>query len=849
MELAYLNYCLPATPFYDVAAAGTDDFPIDDHPLPPGWSLHRDADWTYYAPPQPSLPDQGWKIHVSATPENASHVVGVTHDYCTVRGIMFKFLRGPSVVLRRNSKYGDRGSSGKFVTIYPADEVQLERILRELGERLDGQPGPYILSDLRWRRGPLYVRYGGFVTRYGPDETGAMVPCIVDDSGRPVPDVRGPGFRPPPWIALPSCLADAVADRAAGVLDEFPFRATAALHFSNGGGVYRATDRRTGSTVLLKEARPWAGLDEQGRDAVARLHQEHWALRQLAGLACIPRLVDHRIGHEHHFLAREFVDGEPLQGLVHRRNPLLGRQRGGPAARERYARLALAVLGRVEDALAQMHERGVVFGDLHPNNVLVRADGSVAFIDLETSSEVTARRAQAIGAPGFRAPAGLRGTEVDHYALGCLRLAMFLPLTVLLSWGPGKVDELLDEIVREFPVGPDFADRVRHDLTGRRGSRTIRPEPRPNDTGRTPTDPADWPARRRHLVDSLLNVATPQRADRLFPGDVQQFLSPAGGLDLASGAAGVLWTLAELGEAIPESFVCWLDRAVDLAVDRADDRADDLPPGGYDGLAGIALAMLRVGHPDRARELLDRALRTGTGEVDLYSGRAGIGLAMLEFDRHRPDEALVDRAAGIAAELGGADPGGRAGLFRGRTGLALFRLRLHQRTGETDLLTRAVADIRADLAALGWSAQAEPEPGSPWHAPTLAGGSAGIALVANDILRYVDDPLLRRAVRDAGRACQAPFFPHAGLFRGRAGAMLALPRIAHGAAAEVAMRHHVRRLGWHAAAVDGSVSFCGDHNLRLSADLGSGTAGALLAVESALGGRPVGLPLIGTGPR
>ncbi len=841
MELAYLTYCLPATPFYDVAAAGADDFPIDDRPLPAGWSMHRDADWTYCAPPQLSLPDQGWKIHVSATPENASHVLDVTREYCTAREIMFKFLRGPSVVLRRNSKYGDRGSSGKFVTVYPADEVQLERILRELGERLDGQPGPYILSDLRWRRGPLYVRYGGFVTRYAADETGAMVPCIVDDSGRPVPDVRGPGFRPPPWIALPSCLADALADRAAGVLDEFPFRATAALHFSNGGGVYRATDRRTGSTVLLKEARPWAGLDEQGRDAVARLRQEHWALRQLAGLPSIPRLVDHRIGHEHHFLAREFVDGEPLLGLVHRRNPLLGRRRGGPAARERYARLALAVMGRVEDALAQLHERGVVFGDLHPNNVLVRADGSVAFIDLETSSEATARQAQAIGAPGFRAPAALRGTEVDHYALGCLRLAMFLPLTVLLSWGPGKVDELLDEIAREFPVGPDFADRVRHDLTGRRWSGTIRPEPRPNDTGWTPTDPTDWPVRRRQLVDSLMNVATPRRADRLFPGDVQQFLSPAGGLDLASGAAGVLWTLAELGHAIPEDLADWLDRAVDRAV--------DLPPGGYDGLAGIALAMLRTGRPDRAREVLARALRTGTGEVDLYSGRAGIGLTLLEFDRHRPDEALVDRAAGIDAALGEADPGGRAGLFRGRTGLALFRLRLHQRTGRADLLVQAQQDVRADLAAMGWSAQTEPGRGSPWHAATLGGGSAGIALVANEILRYVDDPLLRRAVRDAGRACRAPFFPHAGLFRGRAGAMVALRGLAHGPAADDALRHHVRRLGWHTAAVDGSVSFCGDHNLRLSADLGSGTAGALLAIESALGGRPVGLPLIGTGPR
>jgi hypothetical protein len=35
-----------------------------------------------------------------------------------------------------------------------------------LGELLYGQPGPYILSDLRWGSGPLYVRYGGFAERY-----------------------------------------------------------------------------------------------------------------------------------------------------------------------------------------------------------------------------------------------------------------------------------------------------------------------------------------------------------------------------------------------------------------------------------------------------------------------------------------------------------------------------------------------------------------------------------------------------------------------------------------------------------------------------------------------------------
>ncbi len=842
MELAYLNYCLPASPFYDVDAAGTDDFPEEVGPLPAGWSLHRDRDWTYCTPPEVSIPDQGWKIHVSATPENARHVLGLVHRYCTARGIMFKFLRAPSVLLRRNSKYGDRGGSGKFITIYPAGETDLERILRELDRELDGAPGPYILSDLRWRQGPLYVRYGGFVTRYGPDESGALVPCITDDAGRLVPDVRGPVFRPPSWISLPGCLADAVAARAAGVLADFPFRPTAALHFSNGGGVYTAVDRRTGGTVLLKEARPLAGLDEQGRDAVARLRQEHWALRRLAGLPCIPELIDYRVGHEHHFLAREFVDGESLYRLVFRRNPVLSPGRGRRSARERYTRLALRLLREVEDGLDRMHERGVVFGDLHPNNVLVRADGSVAFIDLETSSATTARATQAIGAPGFRAPEGLRGVEVDHYALGCLRLAVFLPLTTLLSWGPDKVEELLEEIGRQFPVGPEFADQVRHDLTGRRAPTTHPCAVVAGDTAWSATDPRTWAMRRQELVDSMLALATPERADRLFPGDVQQFLAPAGGLNLASGAAGVIWAMSELGADVPDELVRWLHRGVQ--------RAGVLPPGGYDGMAGIALALLRTGDHDRARAMLEQSLHGDPAEADLYSGLAGIGLALLEFDRRNPDDALVDRASRLASDLDRCRPTPvqHAGLLRGRTGPGLFRLRLHERTGRPDLLTRAVADVRADLAAMGWSNQAAPDAGSPWHSPTLVGG-AGVAIVAAEILRRVDDPILRGAVRNARRACRGPFLPHAGLLRGRAGAMIALRRLDGGPAAEEALRHHVRRLGWHGASVAGSFAFCGDHNLRLSTDLGSGTAGALLAVESVLGERPVELPLLGVGAR
>ena len=47
------------------------------------------------------------------------------------------------------------------------------------------------------------------------------------------------------------------------------------VDFSNGGGIYRGRDTRTGEAVVLKEARPHAGLDGLGDDAVRRLEREH----------------------------------------------------------------------------------------------------------------------------------------------------------------------------------------------------------------------------------------------------------------------------------------------------------------------------------------------------------------------------------------------------------------------------------------------------------------------------------------------------------------------------------------------------------------------------------------------
>src|SRR5260370_9302072 len=138
-----------------------------------------------------------------------------------------------------------------------------------------------------------------------------MVPAIEGPAGDLVPDTRSWVCPVPPWVRMPDLRAPPLAARNSVTIAELPYNVEQALHFSNGGGVYAGVDKRTGERVILKEARPHAGLGADGSDAVARLRREHDFLRQLSGPGAAPDCRgDFEIG-EHHLRAREFIGGQP----------------------------------------------------------------------------------------------------------------------------------------------------------------------------------------------------------------------------------------------------------------------------------------------------------------------------------------------------------------------------------------------------------------------------------------------------------------------------------------------------------------------------------------------------------
>lgn len=835
------------------ATAGVPNFETAQREIPAGWRALRNGDWLHIDPPPgpeaDTYPMQGWKVHVSAGLDNADKVAAKVWDYCVPRHIPFKFVPGPQLLHLRNSKYAGRDTSGKFVTIYPADDERLRVVLEELGELLDGEPGPYILTDLRWREGPLYVRYGAFAKRFCVGEHGTLVPAVEDGEGVLVPDNRAPAFHVPPWVTLPEFLAPHLAARNATTVADLPYRIEKALHFSNGGGVYVGTDTRTGEKVVLKEGRPLAGLASDGADAVTRLERERDALRRLSGLGVAPEVRDWFTVGDHRFLVMDHLAGQPLNSLFGHRHPLLTPD-PDPVAVADYTRWALRIHAGVERAVDAVHARGVVFNDLHMFNIMVGPDDeSVMLLDFEAAAPGSDNGRQSVAHPGFVAPPDRRGYDVDRYALACLRLALFLPVTTLLVLDRAKAAHLAEVIAGQFPVPQAFLDEavaeITRDLpsTAARGARYL------------PADLADWPAARDSMAEAILASATPDREDRLFPGDISQF-SDGGGLGIAHGAAGVLYAFAETGLPRHEEGERWL-------LDRTAAPPSGTPLGLYDGVAGIAYVLDRLGHTERALELIHTLLAENWQRLasDLSGGLAGIGLVLDHLARETGETALRERALEAAAIIAGRlaaapapGPGRRAGLLRGSTGSALLFLRLYEQIGAPALLGHAARALHLDLDSCVSTASGSLEVDEGWRTmPYVGDGSAGIGLVLDDYLGLArrggnlePDTAVRfeQARTDILRAATARLYAQPALFTGRAGMVLHLARTTTPGVPDGALAAQIDALGWYGMPYRGRLAFPGNQMMRLSMDLATGTAGVLLALGSALGDTPARLPFL-----
>lgn len=788
-----------------------------DVSLPDGWTHDSAREWRTAFPVGWRGPAQGWKIHVAAIPRTAHTVLHAVVEHCVARSVAFKYLRSELVLLVRGAKYAARSASGKFVTIYPRDETELFATLDALQERIGGLPGPMILSDLRWREGPLHVRYGGFVERWCDDEEGRRVHAIEAPDGSLVPDERRPYVVIPEWVEIPDRLR--LGEQGAAELAACPYDFTEALHFSNAGGVYRGQRRSDGLPVVLKEARPHAGLDGFGTDAVERLEREYQAHAALDGLDRVPALIDCFSLGGHTFLVSAYRDAHTLQHWVAAHHP--GVRAGFPAdhaAVVTYAEQALEILRSLTAFVDALHATGWAHGDLHPGNVLVDASGRLSIVDFELAAPFDSHVPVGLGCPGFARPTRGRdeptGIDDDHYALGALALWLFLPIAIVLAFDAGRAHQHAAWAHEIFDLPPHWRDLVERSYG--LSSRSVALEPLSASS----------------LARGIRASATPDRADRLFPGDVLLYLE--NGRQFAAGAAGILWSLQQLGEHVSEDWVDWLARGAHGVAD----------PGLLSGRTGVALVLGDLGRVDEARALLSETAEriSSSDDATLYSGRAGIGLALIdaggdgiETAARLADGILDGRVAAAATATGTA-----AGLVDGWSGVAVFLTALADATGDQHYLDQAQRCLERDLRVCSAGpdgALLVEERGILY--PYLAHGSAGIAVAGARLARSGRDALTPEQVEGLVRALSPTIVVEPGVFDGRAGLVIALDQLHQAGLADTRalIDMHAHALDWHGVAYHDGVAVLGRGLARISMDYATGAAGIAAVLSSVTTGR------------
>lgn len=280
MDIRYMLYAVSNKKYYAPNKRKRSMLRVPD--LPIGWEemLDEEKHWRYCIQKNVMMPNQGWKIHISCNAPEAQEMLDTVAPILFNEKVDFKFVCSKMEIEIKNSKYGNRGASGKFITIYPTGEEQFLRLLDILDEATKHiKKGPYILSDKRWKDHNVYFRYGGFAQMFVTID-GEKQLAIMNEKGELIPDVRSTTYVLPDFVKEPIEIIKMDKEREEkenlpSKLDDYNI--TEALHFSNGGGVYLAQNKE-GEEVVIKEGRPGAAVDANTQYAYDRIKVEIEAL-------------------------------------------------------------------------------------------------------------------------------------------------------------------------------------------------------------------------------------------------------------------------------------------------------------------------------------------------------------------------------------------------------------------------------------------------------------------------------------------------------------------------------------------------------------------------------------------
>lgn len=219
------------------------------------------------------------------------------------------------------------------------------------------------------------------------------------------------------------------------------------------GAVYRAIDQEHDRVAALKVIHADLLAGQECDLMQARFRQEAQIGIQLRH----PLIVQvYEYGEENNlfYLAMELVEGQELGQLLTEQPKLpLG--------------MHLALVLQILNALAYVHQHGIIHRDIKPANIMVRPDYRIALSDFgiahRNASELT-QVGELLGSPLYMSPEQLRGLEIDQRTdLFAVGVVLYLMLTKRKPFNADSLAALMLKILHEEPP---LASEINSTLSG-----------------------------------------------------------------------------------------------------------------------------------------------------------------------------------------------------------------------------------------------------------------------------------------------------------------------------------------------------------------------------------------------
>lgn len=617
------------------------------------WHVSYDENWYYMLYKEEELPDQGWKIHVSANIDDAQEVLSEVSKLLIKKKISFKFVPTPDDLLLTYSKGKDRIEAGKFITIYPGNIAEFCNLLEMLRTiTCKYKEGPYILNDRPWKQSNVYYRYGAYTKKIKLKD-GIPTYVIKAPNGDYLEDKREPYYTEPYFVKEPTFVQENNTfpeEKEFAGIEELGIKD--AIHFSLSGGIYNG--KYNNQDVVIKEGRPNIGLGDDRRDGFTRILDEYNTLKKLEDVDGVVNPIDYKKIWKHDYLIEEKIDAITLGEYLSVRFPFANQFTDKIG---KYKKDTVSIIDSLVQIIKDIHKKDVAFVDFQPENIMVSTtddDVKVKLIDFESSKKVSEKYNPDLVIPEYSSFQSKTYGDADWFALFRIARTLFLPVEPTMIYSKQLEERQNENIKAKF--GQDIVDyliEIRN-ICERHTKIFLNPSFYKGNIGIPRTSIS-----RKNIstnIDGLLTglvTNVDYNFDGLIHGDVNQFDEELSKYSINNGAMGAVMAISRTDSSRLDSerFQQWLQKAIENIFEIVEN-VPEFKVGLFDGLCGIALALYDLDKKDIAENLMQYCnANRKEMDISIYSGLSGIGLANLSLYSETKEQVYKENSLEIINEI------------------------------------------------------------------------------------------------------------------------------------------------------------------------------------------------------